>query len=124
MKSKRNLLLVSSIFTSPLILLPSAQAAIGSWSGLVGDTWSTAATNWSFSPAQADPWDITNGPGNIAVFNLASLAAPVSGTVHTNGITFNTTGTINAGGIITLAGTSPVLSAASGVTGTFKSNLA
>lgn len=124
MKSKRALFLASSIFTFTLILLPSAQAAIGSWSGLVGDTWSAAATNWSFTPAQIDPWDSINGPSNIALFNLASLAAPVSGTVFTNGITFNTNGIINAGGIITLAGTAPALSAASGVTGTLKSNLA
>ncbi len=121
MKRRKNRFLACSLLS--LSLLQSAQAATGTWSGGVGDTWSTAETNWTFTPAQTDPWDGTNGPTNTAVFNLAALAAPVSGTVFTNGITFNTGGTINTGGIITMDGTSPALSAASAVTGTIKSNL-
>ncbi len=122
MKSKRNPFIAASIFSLTLSLLPSVQAATGTWSGGVGDTWNTTATNWT--GVTDTPWDVTNGPTNTAVFNLASLVAPVSGTVFTNGITFSTGGTINSGGIITLAGTSPTLSAATAVSGTIKSNLA
>ena len=119
MKIRRNRFLVCSFVS--LSLLQSAQAATGTWSGGVGDTWDTTATNWT--GVTDTPWDSTNGPTNTAVFNLAALLAPVSGTVFTNGITFNTGGTINTGGIITMDGSTPKLSAASAVTGTIKSNL-
>jgi autotransporter-associated beta strand protein len=119
MKSRKNRFLAFSVLS--LSLLQSAQAATGTWSGGVGDTWDTTATNWT--GVTDTPWDGTNGPNNTAVFNLAALLAPVSGTVFTNGITFSTGGTINPGGIITLGGTSPTLSAATAVTGTIKSNL-
>jgi autotransporter-associated beta strand protein len=119
MKLRKNRFLAISLLS--VSLLQSAQAAIGTWSGGVGDTWDATATNWT--GVTDTPWDGTNGPNNIAVFNLAALLAPVSGTVFTNGITFSTGGTINSGGIITMGGTSPTLSAATAVTGTIKSNL-
>jgi autotransporter-associated beta strand protein len=103
-----------------VLLATSAPAASYTWSGPAGGTWDVTATNWSTGAA----WDSVNGPGNAAVFNTASLSATVSGTVYTNGITFNQTTTLN-GGTITLSGTTPTVAlGASGNSSTIKSLLA
>ena len=120
MKTRKNLFLVSLLFT--LAFDPSAYATTGTWSGATTGTWNTTSSNWT--GVSGTPWDNTNGPSNTAIFNLASLAAPVSGTVFTNGITFNATGSVATGGTVTLAGTNPFLSAASGITGTISSMVA
>jgi len=115
MKLRRNLFLTSLLaFSMPHVAL----AATGTWTGSTGGTWDTSATNWT--GVTGTPWDSTNGATNDAVFNLASLAATVSGTVHTNGITFSTTGGLS-GGIITLAGTTPGISVAASQIGTIGS---
>jgi autotransporter-associated beta strand protein len=121
MKIRRNRFVACSLVL--LSLSQFAHAATGTWSGATNGTWDSTETNWNFDPAQTNPWDNTNGPNNTANFNLASLAAPVSGDVYANGITFNTGGIVTAGGTIHLAGTTPTLSAASGVTGTLRANL-
>ena len=112
MKSRRNLFLGTLVV---IALSHAAQATVGTWSGTTTATWDTSATNWT--GVTGTPWDVTNGPANTATFNLASLAATVSGTVHTNGITFTTGGSLT-GGVVTLAGTTPSISVATGQTGT------
>jgi len=112
MKSRRNL------FLGTLVIIALSQAANGvegTWSGITTGTWDTTATNWS--GVVGTPWDLANGPTNTATFNLASLAATVSGTIHTNGITFTTGGSLT-GGVVTLAGATPFISVAPGQTGT------
>jgi fibronectin-binding autotransporter adhesin len=98
-----------------------ASAATYTWSGATTGTWNTTNTNWSGAPT--DPWDITNGGSNAAIFDTASLNAPVSGTVYTNGITFSTTGSLRSGGTINLAGTSPFISTPNGQAGTIGSTI-
>jgi fibronectin-binding autotransporter adhesin len=117
MKLRRNL------FLSSLLVLAMPQVALsatGTWSGTTTGVWDTTGTNWT--GVTGTPWDVTNGPTNNAVFNLASLAATVSGTVHTNGITFSTTGGLS-GGIITMAGTTPGFSVATSQSGSIGSTL-
>jgi fibronectin-binding autotransporter adhesin len=121
MKFRKNRLLASSFLISHS-LIPYLHADIGTWSGIATGTWNNTATNWT--GVTGTPWDITNGPNNTAIFNRASLAAPVSGTVYTNGITFNTSGSITAGGTVNLAGSNPFLSAASGIGGSISSVIA
>jgi fibronectin-binding autotransporter adhesin len=118
----RNTRLLASSFLISHSLIPSLHAANGTWNGTTTGTWNTTATNWS--GVTGTPWDSTNGQNNTAIFNLASLAAPVSGTVYTNGITFNTSGAVAAGGTVNLAGSNPFLSAASGIGGSISSVLA
>lgn len=111
--------LASSFFLGTLTSAGWAQSY--TWSGLAVGTWDKTSTNWSGAPA--DPWDVTNGPSNTAIFNTASLAAPVSGTVYTNGITFNTNGGLG-GGTITLAGSTPTITIATNIIGTIDSTIA
>ena len=113
MKPRRNL------FLGTLVVIALSQAAIaevGTWSGTTTATWDTTAANWS-GLTITPPWDATNGLNNTAIFNTASLTATVSGTVHTNGITFTLGGSLT-GGVVTLAGTSPFISVAASQTGT------
>jgi fibronectin-binding autotransporter adhesin len=100
----------------------AAAADIGTWTGITTGTWNTTDTNWS-GLAAGFPWDSTNGSGNEATFNTASLAATVSGPVFTNGITFTTGGSLT-GSTINLAGTTPFISVASGQTGIISSIIA
>ena len=80
------------------------QTAGGNWSGPADGIWDTSHTNWTgFS---GTPWDVANGPTNVAIFGTTSLAATVSGSVYTNGITFNASGALS-GSTITLAGAKP-----------------
>ncbi len=96
-------------------------AASYTWTGTTTGTWDSTGTNWLGTPT--NPWDVTNGPNNVAIFGLASLAATVSGSVYTNGITFTTGGRLS-GGTINLAGTSPGISVASSQTATISTLLA
>jgi fibronectin-binding autotransporter adhesin len=112
--------LASSFFLGTLASAGWAQSY--TWSGLAGGTWDTSNTNWSSAPT--DPWDVTNGPTNTAIFNTASLVAPVSGTVYTNGITFNTSGILGGSGTINLAGSTPTITSAANVTGTIDTIIA
>jgi fibronectin-binding autotransporter adhesin len=107
MKNK-NRLILSSLITIALAS-GTAQAAVGTWTssgawnGTSYDLWDTTATNWS--GVSGTPWDITNGPTNIA--NIGTNVT-VNGTVYTNGINF--TGSLVVGqGEITLAGTTPFI---------------
>ncbi len=113
MKPRRNL------FLGTLVVIALSQAAIaetGTWSGTATATWDTSDANWS-GLTITPPWDATNGPSNTAIFNTASLAATVSGTVHTNGITFTLGGSLNgASSAITLAGTNPFINVAASQT--------
>jgi fibronectin-binding autotransporter adhesin len=122
MKLHKNLFLAASLFIS-LSLLPSVEAATGTWSG-PGTTWDNTDTNWT--GVTGTPWDIANGPNNTAIFNELILGHTVSGDVYASGITFNGSHTITADGLgtIHLAGTTPTLSAASGFTGTLRAPLA
>ena len=89
-----------------ITLTPALHAADGTWTGGNG-TWNDTATNWS--GVTGTPWDSTNGPNNAAIFGSTGAGAPVSGTVYTNRITFNTTGGLGGSGTINLAGTTPTI---------------
>ena len=115
----RNLLPLLALIAFTLAT-ESAIAATGTWSGAATGTWDTTATNWT--GVSGTPWDSTNGLTDPAVFNTASLAAVVSGTVNTNGITFNASGSLS-NGVINLAGTTPLINVASSMTGTVNSVL-
>ena len=91
----------------------AVPAADGTWNGSAGATWSTSAENWL--NVSGTPWDATNGPTNTAFFSTANASATVSGTVWTNAISFSDTGTIS-GGTITLAGSSPAVTASANAT--------
>ena len=108
MKPKATLRHYLLLAASSLLAISHSQAVTGTWSGSTTGTWNTTATNWTISGGGTDPWDSTNGPTNDAIFSLASLNATVSGTVYTNGITFNNSGTVS-GGTITLGGTTPTI---------------
>jgi autotransporter-associated beta strand protein len=110
----------SLILAATLAFGPAAHAATGTWSGSTTGTWDTSSTNWT--GVTGTPWDVTNGTSNTSTFNLASLAATVSGTVYTNGITFSTTGSLT-GGTINLAGTTPGISVAASQIGTIGSTI-
>jgi len=87
----------------------AAATAIYTWNGSATGTWNTTGTNWN--PSSSTAWDSSaDGANSQAVFNTASLVAPVSGTVYANGITFSTAGSLT-GGTINLAGTSPFITA-------------
>jgi autotransporter-associated beta strand protein len=90
-----------------ITLTPALHAVNGTWTGLSGGTWNDTDTNWT--GVSGTPWDSTNGPSNAAIFSTASLAASVSGTVYTNGITFNNAGGLIGSGTINLAGTTPTI---------------
>ena len=116
--------LASSFFLGTLASAGWAQQSF-TWNGGTGGTtvtWNTSNDNWSGAPT--DPWDVTNGPSNTAIFNTASLAAPVSGTVYTNGITFNTSGGLGGSGTINLAGSTPTITIATNIIGTIDSTIA
>ena len=82
--------------------------ATATWTGTSGATWDTSATNWS--NVTGTPWDSTSGLTDAAVFNTASAAASVSGTVWANSLTLGQTATIS-NGTITLAGAAPTITA-------------
>ena len=86
----------------------TAQAATGTWTGGGGATWDTTSTNWS--GVSGTPWDSTNGITNTAYFNTGGATPSVSGTVYTNGITFDNTATIS-GGTVSFGGTTPTITA-------------
>ena len=111
-------LLACLIFAS-VLAASSGWAATLTWSGSATATWSTTATNWN--GASGSPWNSSNGSTNIADFNTSALNAAVSGTVYTNGIIFDTAGTLT-GGTINLAGTAPTIT--SNASGTIYSILA
>jgi hypothetical protein len=125
MKSKSNPFVPSIAIVVSLIAINTAQltsAATGTWTGASdGITWDTTANNWS--GVSGTPWDFINGPSNTATFNTASLATVISGPVHTNWITFSTTGAVSAS-TINLVGTTPGINVATGQTGTISSILA
>ena len=120
MKSKNNPF-VPFVAIAAITMVQAASAAPGTWSGAFDGTWDITAANWS--GVSGTPWDATNGPSNTATFDIASLAAVVSGPVHANGITFSTTGALG-GSSINLVGTAPGIAVATGQTGTIFSVLA
>ena len=89
-----------------LALAGSVQAAQYTWNGGAGATWDTTGTNWVGGPV--NPWNAANGGTNDALFDTSGATASVSGTVYTNGITFDESATIS-NGTITLAGTDPTV---------------
>lgn len=107
--------LFATLVTTPVF------AANGTWTGGAGATWSTSATNWS--NLSGTPWDVTNGGTNAAIFTTANFSPTVSGTVWLNAITLNESGTVS-GGTITLAGSTPTITATSGKIATIGSTLA
>jgi autotransporter-associated beta strand protein len=118
MKPSRNPFLSSALLA--LSMAQASHAATGTWSGSTTGTWDTSTTNWT--GVTGTPWDATNGLNNNAVFNLATLAATVSGTVYTNGLTFTQGGSLT-GGSINLDGTGDFISVAASQTGTVTSEI-
>lgn len=121
--------------TLPNVLLAIATAAVTlgavetraasyTWNGGNG-TWSTAATNWT--NASGTPWTSSSGTANLATFNTASLAVTVGEPITANGIAFLQGGVALSGGTVSLgvnAGTTPVITATTSVSGTIGSVLA
>lgn len=99
---------VAALFLSFVpFTIQTAPAAESTWSGASGGTWNTTNTNWSGAPA--DPWDIANGPDNVARFNNSGHSVNVSGDVFTNGITFAQGATLTSTGTINLVGSNPTI---------------
>jgi fibronectin-binding autotransporter adhesin len=100
--------------TCLITLAGSAQAAPFTWSGAASSSasWTTDATNWT--DATGTPWDETNGPTNVSVFNSASGTAVVADQVYTNGLTFSAANAVVTGGTVTLSGTGVVINVATG----------
>jgi len=119
MKPSRNLFLGSFLI---IALSQAAQALDYTWNGTTSGTWNTTGTNWMGSPT--DPWTSANGASNSATLNLASLAATVSGTVYTNGITFTQGGSLTGGTAINLDGTGAFVNVAASQTGTVTTDIA
>ena len=106
------------ILTLCLMLTHSATAAELFWfagtSGTYptgGATWDTSNLNWSTvtppSPQilpPADPWNLANGPTNIARFNIDNDVASISGTVYPSSIRFSgDDAVVNGSGLIGFA---------------------
>ena len=90
---------LSSIFTPTI-------AAEYTWGG--SGTWTTSGTNWG-GGAGSIYWDSVTGTNNVAAFDSASNPTiAVSGTVFTNGVTFNQRATLS-GGAISFGGTDPAI---------------
>ncbi len=115
-------------FSSRCLLALAVSAALplmaeeGTWSGGLSGTWDTSDTNWTGLTA-GTPWDSTNGLTNNATFSTDTVNATVSGAVTANNIVFTLNGTVS-GGNVTLGGTTPGISVASGQVGTVSSVLA
>jgi autotransporter-associated beta strand protein len=113
----RRLPLIPVVFVAATAAItpPSARAALVTWNGGAGATWSTAGTGWMGTPT--NPW---SGSNNVAVFNTASTPSVISTGVTANGITFvSGVSSINGTGTINLGGTTPTITidnAASGST--------
>jgi len=98
--------------------LLSAHAAEFTWSGSSGGTWDSSNTNWGAAPA--DPWDVANGPNNVARFSSNGHNVEVSGDVFTNGINFAQGATLRNTGTLNLVGSSPSIATPSAGTITAK----
>jgi len=96
---------------------PGAQGGAGTWD-------SATTANWWNSSADV-VWP-SSGTDNDAVFGgTAGTVTIASGGVTANDLSFNTTGYILSGtGTLTLNGTTPTITTASGVTTTFGNNTA
>ena len=111
---------------------PVSKAAILNWdsdgatTGAQGGTgtWTTnSGTNW-WNTANV-VWPAVAGTDDDAVFGgTAGTVTIAAGGVTANDITFNTTGYTLSGGTLTLNGTTPTLTAGSGITATISSVIA
>jgi fibronectin-binding autotransporter adhesin len=82
----------------------AGRAATLTWTGGDG-TWDSTDVGWT--PAATDPWNSTNGAGNVARFTTTNTVT-VSNLVSTNGIDFSGATTVT-GGTIDFAGASPTV---------------
>ncbi|MCE9553965.1 MAG: PEP-CTERM sorting domain-containing protein [Planctomycetes bacterium] len=96
-----------------------------------GATWDTSNTNWSLTnpptmtSPPADPWNLANGPTNIARFNIDNDVASISGTVYPSSIRFSgDDAVVNGPGVIGFATTTSTftLRADAGKTGTINAD--
>ncbi|MGD0519352.1 MAG: hypothetical protein ABSA26_17585 [Thermoguttaceae bacterium] len=126
-----SILLTASIF---IFSAPAIQAANYSWDPGTSGTWvwdTSTYYNWYDSTSSIDiRWP--NLTDSVAVFGSGNLNGTItggavtvdSGGVQVNAITFDITGYSLSGGAITLAGSTPTITVASGATGTISANIA
>lgn len=98
------------------VIAPNPNGGAGTWDAGATGTW------WNGSSNAVWP---TSGTNNDAVFdNTAGSVALAAGGITANDVTFNVTGYTITGNTLTLNGTSPTLTAASGVSATISSIVA
>ncbi|MAF22014.1 MAG: hypothetical protein CMP26_05375, partial [Roseibacillus sp.] len=101
------------------LLLPLSAKAQEEFPGSENRVWIAGRVFWDRT---SDNWDEGSSwvDGNTAEFNEGTGVVLITESVSASGLTFNTTSTI-ADGSITLSGTSPSISVASGETATIDS---
>ena len=119
---------IKSAFVSLVViaLSPSAQADTYNWNGLTtggatgtSNTWDTATANWT---GFGTTWPATTTTDDDAVFaGTAGTVTIATGGVSANSLTFSTTGYAIGGAALTLNGTTPTLTAGTGISATLSS---